>query len=119
MSEKIDALARAHTEELIEAALQIMRDGEKDSDRMAAIKFLAETGHGKPNQAIIALPMTKRMAEQLYGLSKDELLEIIEPARGSASRAPVTIDYQPADPSRSPDPHPPVGVSPERDPLLD
>jgi len=105
MSKTIDALARDHTEEIIAKALDIMRDGEKDSDRMAAIKFLAETGHGKPNQAIIALPMTKRMAEQLYGLTIDQLLEIIEPAR-----TPLTIDYKP-----------PTGVAaePEKDPLLD
>lgn len=99
MNNQIDALAREHTEEVIRNAVAIMRDGEKDSDRMAAIKFLAETGHGKPNQAIIALPMTRRMAEQLYALSKDQLLEIIQP---QAVRLPpvdrgdtVTVDVEP------------------------
>lgn len=104
MSRPIDALAREHAEEAVETAVQIMRDSmAKDSDRLAAIKFLAETGHGKPSQAIIAVPMTRRVAEQLYGMDREALLDIIG---RPVLPAPIDAEFTPVGAPIDSDPDP-------------
>ena len=88
------ALAREHTEEAVQIAREIMLDPfAEDRDRLRAVEFFAERGYGKAAQAVIAVPLTKRVAQQLFGMDDSELLEIIDTAR-PAKRLPVTLDAE-------------------------
>ena len=90
------SLAREHTEEAIEVAREIMRDPfAEDRDRLRAVEFFADRGYGKAAQAIIAVPMTKKIAQQLYGMSDEELLEVID--AGRSKRLPQIIDAEVVD----------------------
>jgi hypothetical protein len=78
-SRDLAVLARENIDEAIAVAREIMLDPlTKDADRMRAVEFFADRGYGKAAQAVIAVPMTKRLAQQLYGLSDADLLEIID-----------------------------------------
>lgn len=80
------ALAREHIEEAIEVALSILRDpAAKDADRIRVAEFLADRGYGKSAQAVIAIPANQRIAQQLFGMSNADLLEILD--EGAARRA--------------------------------
>jgi hypothetical protein len=76
-----DALARRHTQRAIEVLEEILEDCEVEPrDRIKAADTLLCRGHGKPLEAVIQVPMTRRLAEQLQGMSDAELLEHIQNA---------------------------------------
>ncbi len=106
----IDALAREYTDDVVETAADIMKDPLMEPrDRLRAAEFLAERGHGKASQAIIALPMTRKLAQQLYAMSNEELLAVIghDPGQLSAPAQAGSIDAEY------------TTVDAEHDPLLD
>ena len=48
----VRALARVYTAEAVKVLAGIMRESEKDGDRVAACKELLDRGYGKPTQPI-------------------------------------------------------------------
>lgn len=76
-----DALARAHTEKAIETIAEVMNDPfAENKDRLKASETLLDRGHGKPNQAIIAVPGNRQIAALLAQKSDDELMALISGA---------------------------------------
>jgi hypothetical protein len=76
---RIDKLAQGHGEEAIKTIHEIMSDPfAENKDRLAAAREMLDRGHGKPNQAVIMVPLDRqrRQAAALY--SDAELGEIIE-----------------------------------------
>lgn len=72
-----DTLAREHTERAIETIADVMNDPfAENRDRLKAAEAILDRGHGKPNQAIIAVP-GRQIAAMLAGKSDDELLALI------------------------------------------
>ena len=100
-----DALARQHTEQAIETLAQVMADPfAENRERLTAANSLLDRGHGKPNQAIIAVPGNRQIAALLATKSDDELMAIL-----NSTQLPR---LQPIDAEFS-------EVAPEHDPLLD
>lgn len=90
----LDNLAREHTERAVKTIADIMDDPlSEDRDRIAAANSILDRGHGKPNQAIIALPASRQQAALLAALSDDELMQRIQGHElPRLAREPVTID---------------------------
>lgn len=75
----IDELARLRGAAALDVLEEIMEDGfAEDRDRVRAAEAILDRGYGKPSQAIIAVPATRRQAALLAGLSDDQLVAIIE-----------------------------------------
>lgn len=73
-----DTLARRHTEKAIETIALVMDDPfAENKDRLKAAEVLLDRGHGKPNQAIIAVPGNRQIAALLAQKSDDELMALI------------------------------------------
>jgi hypothetical protein len=76
------SLARENIEAALQVAREIMLDPfAEDKDRLRAVEFFADRGYGKAAQAVIAVPMNKRLAQELFGMSNDDLLQIIDQER--------------------------------------
>lgn len=91
----LDNLAREHTERAVETIANIMNDEfAEDRDRISAANSILDRGHGKPNQAIIALPASRQQAALLAALSDDELMQRIQ-GHTLPRLAPVTVDNGP------------------------
>ena len=74
----IDTLAREHTERAVETIAEVMNDPfAENKDRMKAAEQILDRGHGKPSQAIIAVPGNRQMAALLAGKTDDELMAIL------------------------------------------
>ena len=92
MSKRADALAREHTEAAIAVLAEVMYDGDaKHADRIKAADSILDRGHGKAQQAIIAVPMDKQSRDALYDLSDEELMA--EAKRRMAQRVRTEPDY--------------------------
>jgi hypothetical protein len=77
-----DTLAREHTDTAIKTLAEVMSDPfAENKDRIKAAESLLDRGHGKPTQAIIALPPSRAQAARLAALSDDELLNVIQHAQ--------------------------------------
>lgn len=50
----LSELARSHSEEALETLVDVMRNGQSDSARMAAATAILDRGYGKPTKEIIA-----------------------------------------------------------------
>jgi hypothetical protein len=101
-----DNLAREHTETAIRTLAEIMNDEfAEDKDRIKAADTILDRGHGKPSQAIIAIPGNRQMAALLAGKTDDELIALLNQTQlpRLAQSAPVSEQW----------------VDRERDPLLD
>jgi hypothetical protein len=67
-------LAREHTERAIETIANVMDDWTaEDRDRIAAANALLDRAHGKPVNAVIQVPLSRQIAQQLAGMSDEEL----------------------------------------------
>ena len=53
----------------------------ENRERITAANSLLDRGHGKPNQAIIAIPASKQQQALLAALSDDELMAAITQTR--------------------------------------
>ena len=76
---RIDQKAQARGEAALDVIDEIMSDPfAEDKDRLAAAREMLDRGHGKPNQAVIMVPLDRqrRQAAALY--SDAELSNIIE-----------------------------------------
>ena len=71
--ERLDQLARKLTNTAIRTIEEIMVEGEKDSDRLAAAREVLSRGYGTPISATIAIPANKKNVAMLMGLSDEEL----------------------------------------------
>jgi hypothetical protein len=70
-----DNLAREHTERAIKTLAAVMDDDiAEDRDRISAANALLDRGHGKPVHAVIQVPLSRQLQNQLAGMS-DEALE--------------------------------------------
>jgi cellobiose-specific phosphotransferase system component IIA len=77
-----DSLAREHTEQAIDVLAEVMADPfAENRERINAANSLLDRGHGKPNQAIIAVPASRQQAALLAAMSDDELMAAITQAR--------------------------------------
>jgi len=77
-----DSLAREHTEQAIDVLAEVMADPfAENRERITAANSLLDRGHGKPNQAVIAVPMDKRQQALLAAMSDDDLMQAIQGAR--------------------------------------
>lgn len=73
-----DSLAREHTEQAINTLAEVMADPlAENRERLTAANSLLDRGHGKPNQAIIAVPGNRQIAALLAGKTDDELMAIL------------------------------------------
>jgi hypothetical protein len=74
-----DSLARQHTEQAIETLVEVMADPfAENRERLTAANSLLDRGHGKPNQAIIAIPGNRQVAALLATKSDDELMALLQ-----------------------------------------
>lgn len=88
MTQLADTLAREHTTEAIGAIVDVMRGWDsKPGEVLAAAQALLDRGHGKPTQAIIAIPAEAKAADQLASMSDADLLAAIGAARIARQRA--------------------------------
>jgi hypothetical protein len=73
-----DDLARQHTEKAVDTLAEVMADPfAENRERIAAANSLLDRGHGKPNQAIIAIPANRAVAALLAQKSDDELMQLL------------------------------------------
>lgn len=78
MSKSADSLARESAEEAIQVIRDEMRNPLNEAkDRLKAAEMLLERGHGKPTQAIIAIPASKRVSEAAAQMTDEDLLEVM------------------------------------------
>jgi hypothetical protein len=117
----MDEMAREHAARAIDTIAGVMDDIDaEDKDRIRAAESLLNRGYGLPAQAIIQIPATKRLAQQLASMSDEALVAVIEskqlPRLGPAQPM-VTIEAAPA---RCASPHGPASdiYAAEPDPLL-
>lgn len=74
----LDTLAREHTETAIGVLAEVMKDPfAENRERIAAANAILDRGHGKPNQAIIAVPGNRAIAALLSSKTDDELMAIL------------------------------------------
>jgi cytochrome P450 len=75
----VDRLAQEHTERAVTVLAEILDDPfAENKDRIRAAESLLDRGHGKPAQAIIALPMNREQARRLAAMSDDDLLQVVQ-----------------------------------------
>jgi hypothetical protein len=113
----ISALARSHAPRAIELLAGIMEDAMEDKDQIRAAEAILDRGYGKPSQAIIAIPATRRQALAAAAFNDEQLVAIIERKQLPRIGAPqplVTIGAKPRGFYTSHGPADP----PEIDPLL-
>lgn len=73
-----DTLARQHTEKAIDRVVEVMNDPfAENKDVLKAADMILDRGHGKPNQAIIAIPANRAVAALLAAKSDDELMALL------------------------------------------
>jgi hypothetical protein len=94
-----DRLAQDHTERAIQTLADIMNNAAEDRDRVRAAESLLDRGHGKPAQAIISIPASKKQQALLAAMSDEDLLVAIQ-----GTELPRML---------------PSAPQPEQDPLLD
>ena len=93
-----DSLARQHTEKAIEVVVEVMNDPfAENKDRLKAADTILDRGHGKPNQAIIAVPGNRQIAALLAGKSDDELMAILNQTQ-LPRLAPIDATFIEVDP---------------------
>lgn len=80
-------LARSYTEEAVTALVDVMRQGDSDSARVAAAKHILDRGWGQAPQTIAIEPPTEPL--DMSNLS-DEKLEAIETLRSIGAIASGT-----------------------------
>lgn len=98
----IDELAREHAPNAVTLLAEMM-DREafpwiEPRDRIRAAEAILDRGYGKPSQAIIQVPATRRQAALLASLTDDQLVAVIEqkqlprlqPAQSLITVAPAT-----------------------------
>ena len=78
MSKGIDELARAHAPRAIELLADTMESAVEDRDRIRAAEAILDRGYGKPSQAIIQVPASRRQAALLAGMTDEQLVAVIE-----------------------------------------
>jgi hypothetical protein len=94
-----DRLAQDHTEAAIEKLAALMHNAENERDQISAANSLLDRGHGKPAQAIISIPASKKQQALLAAMSDEDLLVAIQ-----GTELPRML---------------PSAPQPEQDPLLD
>lgn len=93
---RADAIARDHVSEAMEVIRDVMIDPLSETkDRLKAAEMIIERGEGKVAQAIIAIPGTKRMAEQYAAMTDDALMDLINASPLPRLGAPaVDAEYE-------------------------
>lgn len=100
MSKNADALARESAGEAIKVIREIMIDPlAENKDRLKAAESLLERGHGKPAQAIIAIPASRRVGETAASMTDEQLLEIMRAVPLPMLVAPIQdAEFEEVDP---------------------
>jgi hypothetical protein len=73
---RADEIARDLTQKALDTIELLMDDGDLDSVRLAAARDILDRGWGKPLQATIAIPASRKVTAELMGLDDGELLSI-------------------------------------------
>lgn len=71
-AQAVDALARAESAEALGVVLAVMREGEKDRDRLAAALAVIERGIGKPGDSVAApikVPADATLADRAQAIA--------------------------------------------------
>lgn len=90
MSKTADGFAREHAEEALKIIAEEMRNPLNEAkDRLKAAEIMLERGHGKPTQAIIAIPASRRVSEAAAMMTDDELIEVMRASPLPRLAAPV------------------------------
>ena len=88
-----DSLAREHTEQAIDVLAEVMADPfAENRERITAANSLLDRGHGKPNQAIIAVPASRQQAALLAAMSDDDLIAVLNHVR-LPRLAPIEAEF--------------------------
>jgi hypothetical protein len=74
----IGALARSHAPRAIEVLANLVDNAVEDKDQIRAAEAILDRGYGKPSQAIIAIPATRRQALAAAAFNDEQLVAIIE-----------------------------------------
>lgn len=81
MPKTLAEMARAYTERAMNTLVSIMEDPfAEDKDKIKAADSVLDRGHGKPTQAVIALPPAQMVRDAASRLSREELERIIRDA---------------------------------------
>jgi hypothetical protein len=94
----ISALARSHAPRAIEVLANLVDNALEDKDQIRAAEAILDRGYGKPSQAIIAIPATRRQALAAAAFNDEQLVAIIERKQLPRIGAPqpmVTIGAKP------------------------
>ena len=101
-------LARIHAPRAIELLADTMETAVEDRDKIRAAEAILDRGYGKPSQAIIAIPASRRQQALLAGMSDEALVAVIESKKLPRLSQPlVTVN-----------PHGPAADTYALDPLL-
>lgn len=85
-----DQLARDLAGEAIKVIAEEMRNPLNEAkDRIKAAEALLERGHGKPAQAIIAVPASRRVAEAAAAMTDEDLIALMKATPLPSLAAPV------------------------------
>ena len=94
-----DSLAREHTEQAINTLAEVMVDPfAENRERLTAANSLLDRGHGKPNQAIIAVPGNRELAALLAQMSNDELAQIVQQSQLPRLAPAIDASFTEVDP---------------------
>ena len=83
----VDALARAESADALNVVLEVMREGEKDRDRLAAALAVIERGVGKPGDTLpvaIKLPAGATLAQRAEAIADAAMQGACSVAQASA-----------------------------------
>jgi hypothetical protein len=126
----VGELARSHGPRAIELLADAMETAIEDRDRIRAAEAILDRGYGKPSQAIIAVPASRRQQAILATLTDDQLVAIIEKKQlpsltprqpmidVTPARAPQKSAHGPSDCYVDETPDPSAMPATETDPLL-
>lgn len=98
MSKTLAEQAQTYTERALAIVAEVMEDPfAEDRDKLSAAKEMLDRGHGKPTQAVIALPPAQAAREAAAKLSRAELEAIIRNAPLPQLRhesEPIEAEYE-------------------------
>lgn len=105
---RADEIARDLTQQALDTITELMANGDQDSIRLGAARDILDRGWGKPLQATIAIPASRKVTAELLGFDDAELLSMAtredEPIEATFEEFVASLPDAPAEPSIDNDP---------------
>lgn len=102
MPKTLAELARGYTERAMKILVDVMEDPfAEDKDKIKAADSVLDRGHGKPTQAVIAVPPAQAVRDAAARLTRAELERIIREAPLPQLRhesEPIEGEFEEVDP---------------------